>query len=151
MPDLPTKTGSSVTPALLQPINRKALLAKIRYCGAYNLNHAQMPAYLGISGVECKALFHMDEEVQQAYTLAQVDKSIHNLDIITNVADDASPENHQRLQAARYLYELHSGNRKQNNTYIAIQNNTPAVIKQENNMKLIDALDAEVLEQISND
>lgn len=140
-------------PAILQPVNRSALIELAREAGESHLSPAQTALKLGVSEKETQILMYNDPEVAAAYATAHLQQQIDYLKIVKNIAFDDSPENKQRFSAAKYLYELFSGTRSGNQTTfnIAIQNNHPSAIRTESAIRLTDAVDAETVVKIAND
>jgi hypothetical protein len=82
--------------------------------------------------------------------LAHLDEQIRYLNTVKDIAAD--PDNKNQFGAAKYLYELFSGNKSNQTTFnIAIQNNHPQAIRTESSLKLIENVDAEVIKEIAND
>lgn len=136
---------------LLEPLNRSELLAKIKEAGENNLNEFQTAIWLGLTDRACRNLMHSDTEAVQVFVHAKMRQAIAYLNIIKDVANDCTPENKQRFGAGKYLYELYSGNRQQNNTFIAVQQIAPDNVKVQATIKLLESLDERTIEAIESD
>jgi hypothetical protein len=138
-------------PAILRQENRQELLRKATEAGENHLSPAQTALKLGLSEKETQILMYNDPDVASAYAIAHLEQQIHHLKTVKEIANNSDPENKQRFPAAKYLYELFSGHKTSTTFNIAIQNNHPAAIRTESAIKLVDAVDADVIKDIEND
>lgn len=138
-------------PAILQPVNRDKLIELARAAGESHLSPAQTALKLGLSEKATQILMYQDPEIAAAYAMAHLEQQIQHLKTVKAIADDSDPQNKQRLAAAWKLYELFSGHKTSTTFNIAIQNNHPAAIRTESAIKLIDAVEADVIQAIEND
>jgi hypothetical protein len=137
-------------PAILQPENREELKKRIRQGSQHNLSDIQMATWLQVDIRDLRLLMTSSQELMAEFVTAKVDESIRSLEVIKEIAYSGDPDDKQRFPAARYLYEMFSGHRT-SPVNIAIQNIAPHMAKTENNIKLIEALDVKVLEDMKND
>lgn len=144
-------SDDKLLPAILEPVNRSQLLKLAQEAGENHLSPAQTALKLGLSEKETQILMYNDSEVASAYAIAHLEQQIASLKIVKEVANNSDPDNKQRLAAAWKLYELYSGHKTSTTFNIAIQNNHPAAIRTESSIKLVESLDAEVIEQIKDD
>lgn len=138
-------------PAVLQPENRDNLLAKIHQAGEMHLSPAQTSILLGLSEKQTQILWHTDPDIAGIYAVAHLEQQITQMKTMVRKANDS--DNPKQFEAAKYLYELFSGNRNnnQNNTF-NISVGAPADVRRvSDNIKLAEVLDAETVEKISND
>lgn len=135
----------------LSDISRKELLNKAKLIGEHNLDPAQAALFMNMDQRAYATLAYSDPEFTSIVHNSRLNWTIQSLNIIKNIATDPNPENKQRLPAAKYIYELFSGNDRKGNTFVAIQNIAPQYAKNENNIKLLEALDAETIQAIEND
>jgi hypothetical protein len=137
-------------PALLQPENRDELKKRIRQAAQHNLDDVQMAMWLKVDVRDLRLLMTSSRDLMAEYVTAKVDESIRAMEVIKEIAYSGDPDDKQRFPAARYLYEMFSGHSNRPVT-VAIQNISPHMAKTENNIKLIEALDVKILEDIKND
>jgi hypothetical protein len=83
-------------------------------------------------------------ELLQDYEKGKLQEIKSYIEIMKNIAKN--PRHVQCFTAARYLYEILTGENKQPQTIVAIQN-----ITAHNEQKFLEIVDAETLEQIKND
>jgi len=137
-------------PAILQPNQRTELLRLVDKAGKYGLSPVQTAMLIGINENEYQMLAFADPEVARTYQQAKLSVVMDCLDVLQEIVNNADPDNKQRFSAAKYLYEMHTG-KTQINTLVAIQNISPDYARTNNNIKLIETLDAETIKQIRND
>lgn len=138
-------------PAIMQPDRRDDLLNKIHQAGEMHLSPAQTSILLGLSEKQTQILWHTDPEIAGIYATAHLEQQMIQMKTMVRKANDS--DNPKQFEAAKYLYELFSGNRSnnQNNTF-NISVGAPSEIKRMNdNLKVIESVDAEIIKQIKND
>lgn len=117
---------------------------KVYDAGANKLNRAQTALELGISDQEFRRLLSANPDLLDSYERGKLDETKVYMEIMKSIAKN--PFHVQRFAAAKYLYEILTGENKQPQTIVAIQN-----IHNQNQEKFIEILDAETIEKIKND
>jgi hypothetical protein len=131
----------------LIPITEE-LKRKVKLAGENNLTNAQLAIQLGINEADVRILLYDNPELEIIRSSTKLQIAADNLQIVKDIAANSDPDNKQRLNAAKYLYEMFSGyTSQQPQTMVAIQN----ITHRESNHKLLDILPADVIEAIDND
>ena len=137
-------------PAPLQPENRNDLLAKVKIAGECHLSPAQTSVFLGLTEKQTQILWHTDPDVAGIYAMAHLELQIKQMKTMQNKANDS--DNPKQFEAAKYLYELFSGNKtSQSNTFNISIGGSAEVKRMNDNIKVVDTLDVETIEKIKND
>jgi hypothetical protein len=137
-------------PTLLQPENRAELKKKIYKAAQHDLDDMQMAVWLGVDVRDLRTAMTSDQELMSVFVSAKIDEAIRALEVVKEIAYSGNPDDKQRFPAARWLYDKFSGHTNRTAT-AAIQIIAPGMAKSENNIKLIEALDVKVLEDMKND